>query len=150
MIEFQWDDGGRAAAGFRGITGDCGCRAAAIATGLPYREVYDRINALAKAHERPSAQRRAAGVPRSNARLGIYPVTMRRLMAEAGAVWTPTMGIGTGCNVHLRADELPSGRLVVSLSRHYAAVIDGVLHDLDDCSRGGTRCVYGYWVLPPS
>jgi hypothetical protein len=33
----------------------------------------------------------------------------------------------------------------VVLSRHYAAVIDGVLHDVVDCSRGGTRCVYGYY-----
>jgi hypothetical protein len=24
-------------------------------------------------------------------------------------------------------------------------VIDGVIHDTHDCSRGGTRCVYGYW-----
>jgi len=25
-------------------------------------------------------------------------------------------------------------------------VIDGVLHDTHDCSRDGTRCVYGYWL----
>jgi hypothetical protein len=56
------------------------------------------------------------------------------------------MGIGTGCTVHLKADELPAGRIIVRLSGHYAAVIDGVLHDTSDCSRDGTRCVYGYWV----
>jgi hypothetical protein len=55
------------------------------------------------------------------------------------------MQIGSGCKVHLRSDELPIGRLVVGLSRHSAAVIDGVLHDTYDCSRRGTRCVYGYW-----
>jgi hypothetical protein len=37
------------------------------------------------------------------------------------------------------------GKLVVSLSRHYAAVIDGVIRDTHDCSRDGNRCVYGYW-----
>ena len=42
-------------------------------------------------------------------------------------------------------DELPMGRLVVSLSRHFAAVIDGLLHDNHDCSRDGTKCVYGFW-----
>jgi hypothetical protein len=26
-------------------------------------------------------------------------------------------------------------------------VIDGVLHDTHDCTRGGTRCVYGYWIV---
>jgi hypothetical protein len=55
------------------------------------------------------------------------------------------MGIGTGCTVHLRDGELPSGRLVVSVSRHEVAVIDGVMHDTHDPSRDGTRCVYGYW-----
>ncbi len=37
------------------------------------------------------------------------------------------MQIGSGCTVHLRADELPSGRLVVSVSRHLTAVIDCVI-----------------------
>lgn len=55
------------------------------------------------------------------------------------------MGIGTGCRVHLRADELPVGRIIVAVSKHYAAVVDGVLRDTFDCSREGTRCVYGYW-----
>lgn len=39
-IHFQYNDGGRAAAGYRGETGDCACRAVAIATGLPYATVY--------------------------------------------------------------------------------------------------------------
>jgi hypothetical protein len=52
------------------------------------------------------------------------------------------------CKVHLRDGELPMGRLVVSLSRYYAAVIDGVIHDTHDPSRDGTRCVYGYWTMP--
>jgi hypothetical protein len=33
------------------------------------------------------------------------------------------MQIGPGCTVHLRADELPSGRLVVSVSKHLIAAI---------------------------
>ena len=68
-------------------------------------------------------------------------------MRELGFVWVPTMGIGTGCKVHLRARELPKGRLVVSCSKHWTAVIDGVIHDNHDPSRGGRRCVYGYWRL---
>jgi hypothetical protein len=34
------DDGGRAATGFSGKTGDCVVRAIAIACELPYAEVY--------------------------------------------------------------------------------------------------------------
>lgn len=130
-------DGGRAAAGHREHTGDCVTRAIAIATELPYQVVYDYINTVASAHER-----RARG---SRAATGVYKPTIRRLMESLGWTFTPTMGIGTGCRVHLCAEELPSGRLVVSVSRHLTAVIDGVIYDTFDPSRDGTRCVYGYW-----
>lgn len=66
-------------------------------------------------------------------------------MEHLGWQWNPTMTIGSGCTIHLAEDELPKGRIVVSLSRHCAAVIDGVLHDTYDCSRDGNRCVYGYY-----
>jgi hypothetical protein len=55
------------------------------------------------------------------------------------------MQIGNGYKVHLKNEELPADRLVDSLSKHSAAVIDGVLHDIYDCTRDGTRCVYGYY-----
>lgn len=48
-------------------------------------------------------------------------------------------------HVHLRDGELPMGRLIVSVSRHLVAVIDGVIYDTHNCSRNGTRCVYGFW-----
>ena len=137
------DDGGRAEAGFRGYAGDCAVRAAAIATGQPYRAAYDAINELAK-DERPRG-----GKKRSSARTGVWPKTLGRYLETHGFRWAPTMGIGTGCRVHLREGELPDGRLVVRLSGHYAAVIDGVLHDTYDGSRDGTRCVYGYWTDQP-
>ena len=54
--------------------------------------------------------------------------------------------IGRGCTVHLRAEELPTGRLVVSLSKHVTAVVNGVIRDTHDPSHGGTRCVYGYFT----
>ena len=139
-----YDDGGRADAGYKGHTGDCCVRAISIAACMPYQDVYDLVNA-AGAKERRSKRR----ARKSSARRGIYGPTMRRLMASLGWLWTPTMGIGTGCKVHLRADELPGGRLIASLSRHCAAVIDGIIHDLHDCSREGTRCVYGYWTQLP-
>jgi len=134
-------DGGRAEAGYKGRARDCACRAIAIATGRPYQEVYDLVNEFAKA-ERPRGRTK-----RSSARTGVQKPTMRKLMASIGWTWTPTMQVGSGCKVHLRADELPSGRLVVSVSRHYVAVIDGVAHDTYEDARDGTRCVYGYYSL---
>jgi len=137
-MTWVYDDGGRAAAGYKGDARDCATRAIAIATGIPYQQVYDAINEVAQ-RERPSNGRR------SSARNGVRKTTGRKFLADLGWKWTPTMGIGTGCTVHLRAGELPMGRLIVSVSAHLVAVIDGVIHDTHDCSRGGTRCVYGYY-----
>jgi hypothetical protein len=141
MIEFLKDDGGRALAGYKGNTGDCVVRAFAIATGRPYQEIYDLVNELG-AQERSSKKR----ARKSSARTGVHTATQRKLARLLGFTWTPTMTIGSGTTVHLRADELPKGRLVVRLSGHTAAVIDGVLHDTYDCSRDSTRCVYGIWT----
>lgn len=142
-VKFVYDNGGRLDAGFKGLTGDCFVRAVAIASGKEYREVYDRTNYWASFERRVKSRR---GV--SNARTGVHMVTAKKVVDEIGAVWTPTMGIGTGTTVHVRTDELPeSGRHVLRLSHHFAAYIDGELRDNHDCSRDGTRAVYGYWTF---
>lgn len=139
-MSYTYNDGGRLVAGYIGQTGDCVTRAIAIATGKKYQEVYDAINALGK-RERTGCRKRG----KSNARTGVYKPSIRKYMASIGWEWVPTMQIGSGCKVHLRAEELPKGRLVVNVSKHCVAVIDGVIHDTHDPSRDGTRCVYGYF-----
>ena len=146
-LHFIERDGGRAAAGFKGTAGDCVCRAIANATGLPYREIYERL-AEGNATQRNSKRKGKRGA--RSARDGIFTSRewFKRYMRELGFVWVPTMQIGSGCKVHLRAGELPEDkRLVVSLSRHYSAVVNGVILDTYDPSREGMRCVYGYWQL---
>jgi hypothetical protein len=140
---FRYHDGGRAAAGYRGKTGDCVVRSIAIATGLPYQHIYDVVN-RASTRERTGTRKRDI----SNARTGVYKSTIHRVMKELGWVWTPTMQIGSGCKVHLLPRELPHGRLVVSVSKHLTAMVDGIIYDTHDCSRRGKRCVYGYWQPP--
>lgn len=142
MIEWVYDDGGRASTGYKGMASDCVTRAIAIAGRERYQKIYDLINEKALA-EKPRKQ------TRSSARKGVNKRTTRKIMEELGWTWNPTMLIGGGCRVHLDPDELPEGRLVVQLSGHVTAVIDGVVHDLYDPSRGGTRCVYGYWYQNP-
>lgn len=139
-MKFIRNDGGRAAAGFKGEAGDCVTRAIAIATGEPYSVVYTALNELAKGERTGKRKRR-----KSSSREGVYKPTIRKYMESIGWLWVPCMTIGSGCKVHLDADELPAGRLVVSVSKHSVAVIDGVLHDTSDCSREGRRCVYGYF-----
>jgi hypothetical protein len=148
MTVANWvqNDGGRAAAGFRGTTGDCVCRAIAIATDQPYQLVYDGLNAAAQ-RERPGAKRRHGR--RSHARTGVFKATAAYYIERVlGWEWVACMKIGSGCTVHLKADELPPGRLICVLSRHYTAVINGVVHDTANPTRNGLRCVYGYWKPP--
>jgi hypothetical protein len=168
-----YNDGGRAASGFKGSAGDCVARSIAIISGRPYEEVY---RALAMGSGSQRASRRTGKRPRS-ARSGISTGRkwFRDYMHGLGFRWVPCMKIGSGCKVHLADGELPSGRLIVSLSRHYTAVVDGVIHDTHDPQRDksymfepdcgqdlkanqgrnvngvwteiGGRCVYGYWTM---
>lgn len=166
-MHWIYHDGGRATAGYRGTASDCVVRAIAIATEQPYQIVYDSLFALnRKRRRRPgrTASPRDGNTDRK---------TIREYMAALGWRWVPTMGIGTGCRVHLHDGELPHGRLVVSLSRHLTAVIDGVIHDTHDPQREthciepdngrelkpgewrnvngicrvARRCVYGYYTI---
>ena len=132
-MNFIYSDGGRSKYFKADNVGDCGVRAIANATGIDYKEVYDSLKALNKGKSCRD------GTPRK---------VMQKYMEQIGWTWTPTMGIGTGCQVHLREDELPKGNLILSLSGHFSCVRDGVLYDTYDCSRDGTRCVYGYWSKP--
>lgn len=143
MDNFIYNDGGRAAAGFKGTARDCVCRAICIATGLPYQEVWDHL-AQHNGEQRKSRRAKCTG---ATADRGIH--TRRKwfneYMISLGFNWEPTMKIGQGCKVHLKADELPGGTIICNVSKHMVCVIDGVIHDTHDCSRGGTRCVYGYY-----
>jgi hypothetical protein len=141
-MQFIYSDGGRKQAGFKGATGDCVTRAIAIAASRPYQEVYDGLNTY------KASMRQTKRVRGSSARTGVNKRIYGAYLKTRGWQWVPTMGIGSGCKVHLREGELPMGRLIVRLSGHLAAVIDGVLFDTMDCSRNGTRCVYGYYVQP--
>lgn len=140
-MQWVYDDGGRSKYYRAEKVGDCVCRAISIGSGLDYKEVYDMLNDAAKS-ERTGKRKRGT----SSARNGVYRGTIHKVLDKLGWVWHPTMAIGTGCKVHLQDGELPDGVLIVSLSRHLTCVIDGVLHDTYDCSRGGSRCVYGYWT----
>ncbi len=144
-MEFQFNDGGRSAAGYKGTAGDCVTRAIAIALELPYQTVYDKLNHLAKMEKARPVCKGSIKTRRSQARNGVARETYDRLLKELGWQWTPTMKIGSGCTVHLCKEELPAGHIIVRVSGHVLAVIDGVAHDTYLDHRDGTRCVYGYY-----
>ena len=142
-MKFVQSDGGRSNYFATEHVGDCCVRAICNATGKDYKEVYDGINAVAR---KVGKKKNRSGSGKSSARNGVY-VDDAKMYIEGvlGWKWHPTMFFGSGCKVHVRSDELPSGNLILNLSRHYSCVKDGVLYDTYDCSRDGTRCVYGYW-----
>lgn len=138
-MRFVFNDGGRTKAVYKGLTGDCVVRAIAIALEHDYQTVYESINELR------DNMKQSKTVRGSNARTGTFPKVYEKYLKRCGWKFTPTMGIGTGCKVHLKEGELPMGRVIAKVSRHLVAVIDNVIHDNHDCSRGGKRCVYGYY-----
>ena len=140
-MRFVYDDGGRSKYFRAKNVGDCVTRAICNATGMDYKEVYDRLKELAE-KERITKHNKK----KSSVRDGVNPNTTKKFMKEIGWKWVPCMTIGSGCKTHLRDGEIPMGNLVLRLSSHLTCVKDGVLYDTYDCSRDGTRCVYGYWT----
>jgi hypothetical protein len=139
-MKFQYNDGGRAKAGYKGTTGDCVCRAISIATGLDYEEVYRSLNTFCSVERGLVKKGRKSG-----ARTGVPRKVYQTYLETLGWEWVPTMAIGQGCKVHLKEEELPRGTIIARLSRHMCAVVDGVVHDTYDPTRNESRCVYGYF-----
>jgi hypothetical protein len=149
------DDGGRAESGIargdrrRTETGDCVTRAVAIATGKPYREVHDALTVASVRYIYADAgdnaytkwARRRGGVRLFDPDHGCHERAYGPYLESLGWKFTSTKGQ----KVHLRADELPPGRLVVEIRRHLAAVVDGVIHDAYNSGGAGRVRVTGYW-----
>ena len=147
-LQLKFDDGGRAKAGYKGKAGDCVVRSIAIVTGLSYNKIYNDLYEENEIFRITSKTKLARSLKKKNdsPRLGTHRVVLKKYLQKLGWNWTPTMFVGQGCKVHLKKDELPGGTLIVSCSKHITVVKNGVLHDTYDCSRNGTRCVYGYWT----
>jgi hypothetical protein len=147
-LGFSPNDGGRAAAGFKGGAGDCVVRAIAIATQLPYLQVYEdlRLANAAYADSRNDKLARRLNAKGASPRNGNHRNVFHDYILGHGFEWVPTMKVGAGCQVHLRANELPAGILIVKVSKHLTAIVNGVIQDTHDPSRAGSRCVYGYYI----
>lgn len=128
-MDFIWDDGGRAASGYVGLSGDCVTRAIAIATGACYRDVYEK---LGKASEKS---------PRD----GVHTETAAVYLAERD--WRRTLGLERPFFV----EDLPRGIVIVHLARanergqHFCTLIDHVVHDTWDPSDDDDYIVKSYW-----
>lgn len=129
-LDYIYNDGGRSRYFKAQSVGDCVTRAAAIASGKDYKEVYNLLRQISGKSPRDGVEKKYT----------------RKLMETLGSKWIPVMKIGSGCKMNLSYDTFPcEGRYIAQLSGHVCAVIDGCIHDIYDPSRDGRRCVYGYW-----
>ena len=145
-------DGGRRAAGFKGHCEDCVVRAIAIAARRPYEEVYKECALMNAEYSKTTLpNRRFAGV--RTARNGVYTSHERfaDYINRMGFVRYPPRGQGQSKKLYLRDGDLPMGRVIAELSRHWVAVIDGVIHDTYDSQipyyNWTLRRVYKCWKL---
>ena len=128
-MKYQYNDGGRKAAGFKGTAGDCGARAMAIALGLDYSGVYKEL-----------AQANADNGRSKSARNGIMKDVYTEVLKRHGWVWMPAPKFE---GRKARCSDMPAGVVIAKQARHFVAVIDGVAHDSWDCTH---KMVYGYWA----
>ena len=81
-MEFVFDDCGRAAAGYKGMSGDCVTRSIYIATGKTYQQVYDALYQLAQTERTGKRKRRWPG-----SRAGAFRRTYQHYLESLGWRW---------------------------------------------------------------
>ncbi len=131
-MEFIWNDGGRSACGFVGLTGDCVARAIAIGTGAVYRDVYNALGEI------------ALKTPRRG-----LPVAIAAEYLEARG-WQSHSG-----NLKQFADTwLPKGLVVAHVchrdykKNHLCTIVDHVVHDTWNASEDDDYIIFTYWTPP--
>ena len=108
-LKLKIDDGGRAAAGFKGKAGDCVIRSIAIVTNAPYQKVYDDLYKANEDFRTTSRTKLARSLKQKNdsPRTGTHRVVLKKYLQKLGWSWTPTMFVGQGCKVHQKKKNYP-------------------------------------------
>lgn len=106
---------------------DCCIRALSNAIGCLWIEAYDFLSAKARTEYT---------VPNDGVRF-------RKWLIENGAIWTACKAVKGKKRMTVLdfAKSHPKGRFVITMARHEAACVDGVILDAWNC---GSKCVVGY------
>ena len=132
-IGYVPNDGGREAAGFKGSARDCVTRAIAIAEDRDYGEVRADLMEATKAWRTKSRSRKAKSSKSASVRNGTYPEVYRPYLESRGWTRTSLVKFGSPERSHMLPSDVPSGRVIVEIPKHVAAIIDHKLHDTHDC-----------------
>jgi hypothetical protein len=127
-MSYIYCDGGRSQH-FKGTASDCAARAMAIALDLDYMDCYRE---LAEQNQKSTGKRSARG--------GIYRKDLDAILRNHGWEWRVAPQFE---GRKARASDMPTGPVVARMARHFAAIIDGVPHDIFDSS---DKMIYGYWI----
>lgn len=116
-------------------------RAIAIATGMDYKECYQLINnyIIKDGYDELYV---------NNCRQEVVKTVIRKVLADLNADNCWRSKFAQGCTKHLKREELPPlGTIIVQISKGLTTLIDGVIQDMYDPSRKGTRCIYNIWTI---
>ena len=128
-MSYTYNDGGKSSTSLKSNT-DCGIRAMAIACSIPYMEARQHLKTASKNGKMGSGAISD----------GIYKEDIGQALKEFGFMWQSAPKLS---GRKARYSDLPQGRIVVRMAKHFAAVLDGELHDSWDSSE---KMVYGYWI----
>lgn len=126
MLRYEYDDGGRAGAGYKGKTGDCGIRAVSIFSGAPYKDVYLAARNLCKCEK--VRKRKKASSPRGGLQRDTMDALVRQFVPTAERV---SFGVGEKPTLSECANRY--GRFIGSVTKHFVAVADYTVRDIWDC-----------------
>jgi hypothetical protein len=130
MKNFLYNDGGRVAFGSKNKN-DCAVRAMSVACGVGY------------AGSRKLIQKACREGLAGNGTLsgGVYREDFEAALKPLGWVWKKAPEF-TGRKA--KTSDMPEGWVIVRMAKHIAAVKDGQLQDVADCTH---KMVYGYWKM---
>ena len=142
---FKYNDGGAAEAGYTSTAGDCVLRSLVIAADS---DKYDYATVRKMILEAAKDEKPKKPSQRSRPRDGVTKETTKRVAEQLGLIWIPLMKVGKGCKHRLHHKQLPMTKrpYAAAVSRHMTAVHRATVYDTYDCSRDGSRCVYGLYV----
>lgn len=127
---WQYNDGGRSKTKWSG-TKDCGVRALAVVTGMPYEKARKHLKAftnIGKANHRRIST-------------GIYKVDMDMAMESLGWFYQTVPNF---TNNKTYCANMPKNiTMLLNMRGHFVAMQNGLLQDTFDSTN---KCIIGYWV----
>jgi hypothetical protein len=150
-MKFIETDGGRKAAGFVGTTGDCVTRALTIATGEPYKQVYQELFDIAKEYSKTQSTPTARSIARRGAtpRRGVHKEVYDIFLKKRGWGYLPRTNKQGRAEVTLHECTFdPAKTYIVSVRRHLTVIKGGTLLDSYDPTDGEKKNVgvKGYYL----